>query len=288
MLWVNLVEDGSMSDVTIDLDGYFERIGYGGGAVPTLETLQALVTHHTRTIPFENLNPLLGRPVKIDVASLEEKLVHNGRGGYCFEQNGLFSAVLKQLGYAVTDLAARVVIGREAEAPAALTHQFIRVDLDGHPYMVDVGFGGMTLPSPIRFDVEGAQETLLEPYRLVQRSEVYWLEALVMDEWRPMYRFRMQGRERMDYVVGNWYVSTHPESGFVTGLTAARLADGQRFALRNGRFSIHTLGEESEIRKLEDVEALLDVLENVMGITLPQNWGLAERVHQLLNEQAES
>lgn len=271
-----------MSDITLDLEAYFQRIGYMGERAPTLETLQALITHHTRTIPFENLNPLLHQPVKLDLESLQQKLVQNGRGGYCFEQNGLFSPVLTALGFQVTNLAARVIMGQDDDASAALTHQLLRIDIGDQPYIADVGFGGMTLTSPIRLEPDVAQETTHEPYRLREKDGLYWLDALVQNEWRVFYRFTLEPRPAVDYEVGNWYVSTHPQSGFVTGLSAARIGDGKRYALRNGRFSIHTLGQESEIRELEDVEAVLEVLQDVMGLTLPQGWGLSERIQQLL------
>lgn len=271
-------------ETTIDLDAYLQRIGYTGGREPTLETLQALITHHTQTIPFENLNPLLKRPVNIGLESLQEKIVHNGRGGYCFEQNGLFSPVLKALGFHVTNLAGRVVWGRPDDAPAALTHMVLRIDIDGQPYIADVGFGGMTLPSPIRLELNVAQETTHEPYRLLEKDGVHFLQALVQNEWRTLYRFTLQTQQPIDYEMGNWFVSTYPQSHFVTTLGVARLAPGRRYALRNNQFSIHHLGRESEIRTLADVEEVLDVLQEVMGLTLPEGWGLAERVQELITE----
>src|SRR5262245_31699260 len=92
----------------LDLDEYFNRIGYSGDWSPTLETLAGIHLHHTESIPFENLNPLLGWPVHLDLPSLREKLVQNRRGGYCYEQNLLLSHVLKALGFNVVGLAARV------------------------------------------------------------------------------------------------------------------------------------------------------------------------------------
>src|SRR5258706_15142470 len=91
----------------LDLDAYLSRIGHRGVHEPTLATLQALHLAHATHIPFENLDILLGRPIRIDLASLQAKLVFGGRGGYCFEQNTLFAAVLQELGFDVTLLAAR-------------------------------------------------------------------------------------------------------------------------------------------------------------------------------------
>src|SRR5471032_2344964 len=93
----------------IDLDAYFARIGYDGPRMATLETLRALHRLQPQVIAFENLDPLLGRPVRLDASSLEQKLVHGGRGGYCFEQNLLFAHALRAIGFKVTELAARVL-----------------------------------------------------------------------------------------------------------------------------------------------------------------------------------
>jgi arylamine N-acetyltransferase len=112
----------------IDLDAYLRRIGYVGGREATLDTLAALHLHHARTIAFENLDPLLGRPIALDAASLERKLIHDGRGGYCYEQNLLFGHVLRALGFQVTGLAARVLWTYYADdAITARSHQLLRV-----------------------------------------------------------------------------------------------------------------------------------------------------------------
>ena len=132
----------------LDLDAYLKRIGYSGPRNSTLETLRALQLKHPLAIPFENLDTLTGRPVKLDVTSLERKLVHSRRGGYCFEQNLLFKHVLTSLGFDVTALAARVVWERPAEVRAR-THMVLLVALDGRRYICDVGFGGLTATAPI-------------------------------------------------------------------------------------------------------------------------------------------
>src|SRR5688572_18194182 len=93
----------------LDLQAYFTRIGYQGAATATLETLRALHRLHPQEIPFENLNPLLRRPVQLDLPSLQTKLLAQRRGGYCYEHNLLFKHVLEQLGFRVTGLAARVL-----------------------------------------------------------------------------------------------------------------------------------------------------------------------------------
>jgi N-hydroxyarylamine O-acetyltransferase len=125
-----------------DLQTYFDRVGFSGEAHPNRETLAALVAAHTGTIPFENLNPLLGLPVPLDREALVGKLVHQRRGGYCYEQNGLFSHVIETIGFDVTPLAARVLWRLTEDALTPRTHKLLLVNLPEGQVLADVGFGG--------------------------------------------------------------------------------------------------------------------------------------------------
>ncbi|OOK72846.1 arylamine N-acetyltransferase [Mycobacterium kansasii] len=131
--------------MTLDLNTYFERIGYRGPTEPTLAVLRAVVSAHTRAIPFENLDPLMGVPVDdLSPESLMDKLVHRRRGGYCYEHNGLIGEVLAELGFRPRRLAGRVVWMAPPDAPLpAQTHTVLAVTFPGSdgPYLVDVGFG---------------------------------------------------------------------------------------------------------------------------------------------------
>jgi arylamine N-acetyltransferase len=139
----------------VDVAAYFDRIGYRGPAEPTVETVQTLVAAHNRSIPFENLDPLLGIPVAdLGAAALAHKLVSRRRGGYCYEHNGLMGYVLEELGFGVERLAGRVVRMHPDGPLPAETHQVLSVTVPGvdGPLLVDVGFGGQTLTSPIRLE----------------------------------------------------------------------------------------------------------------------------------------
>lgn len=128
----------------IDVDAYLARIGYTGSREPSLETLSALHRLHAEAIPFENLNPFLGLPVLLDIESLQNKLVNSGRGGYCFEHNILFSTVLREIGFDATWLGARVVwMQPDDSIITQRTHMTLRVNLDGEPYLADVGAAGL-------------------------------------------------------------------------------------------------------------------------------------------------
>ena len=137
-----------------DLDAYCARIGYSGDRAPTLTTLRALHLAHAQTIPFENLNPLLGLPTPLDPASLMRKLVHDRRGGYCFEQNLLFSHALKAIGFSIVQLTARVIWNQPDGAETMRSHMLLKVDLPEGPHIADVGFGGLTLTSPLELKAD--------------------------------------------------------------------------------------------------------------------------------------
>ncbi|MHC9296158.1 arylamine N-acetyltransferase family protein [Mycobacterium sp. LTG2003] len=254
-----------------DLTAYFTRIGFSGPARADLDTLRAVVAAHNRSIPFENLDPLLGIPVvDLSLAALHDKLVERRRGGYCYEHNGLLGYVLEQLGYGVDRLAGRVVWMKEADAPLpAQTHNVLAVTVPGHDerYLVDVGFGGQTLSSPIRLAAGPVQETRHEPYQLLEHGDGLVLQAQLRGDWKPLYTFTTEPRPRIDLEVGSWYVSTYPESIFVVGLTAALITDDARINLRGRNLAVHSRGETERVR-FDTAAQVLDALKGRFGIDL--------------------
>lgn len=272
--------DPEPETMAIDLDAYLARIGYDGPREPTRAVLRDLVRHHTEAIPFENLNPFFGWPVELDLDALQRKLVHGGRGGYCFEQNSLMQAVLGELGFSVTALAARVVWGQPDDAITARGHMLLRVDLD-EPYLVDVGFGGLTQTAPLRLEPDVEQDTPHEPFRLQPRGNDWFLQARVGDEWRTTYRFDLTPQYPVDFEVSNYYLSTHPSSHFRHGLIAARPEPGRRYALRNLDLSIHQVDGSSEKRRLADPEELGHVLRDLFDLSLPADADLEATFERL-------
>jgi N-hydroxyarylamine O-acetyltransferase len=258
----------------IDIDAYFVRIGYTGERTPTLGTLRALHRQHTEAIPFENLNPLLRWPVRLDASSLEQKLVRDGRGGYCFEQNLLFLHVLKALGFPVRGLGARVLWNAPEGAITPRTHMLLRVDLGGEPYIADVGFGAQVLSGPLRLEPDTEQATPHEPFRLLRAGEEFVMQSKIREDWRPLYRFDLQEQHLPDYEVSNWYVSSHPDSHFLSGLIAGRTAPGRRYALRNNELAVHHLNGNTERRVLTSAAELRETLEGPFCLTLPDAPGL--------------
>jgi len=224
---------------TLDLDNYFERIGYTGPRAPTLEVLKAIHRLHPRAIPFENLNPLTRRAVKLDLESVERKLVDDRRGGYCFEQNALLANVLIELGFQVTPLIGRVLWGREPDAVPPRTHMVLRIDVDNEAWIADVGFGSVTLTSPVRLTPGLAQRTDLGIFRLADAShDALYLEVQARDQtWSRVYRFDLHPVEWIDYETSNWYTSTSPEAIFANNLIVCRVLDDTRLTLLNDQLN---------------------------------------------------
>jgi N-hydroxyarylamine O-acetyltransferase len=261
---------------------YLQRLGFDAPPAPTLETLRQLQLRHTGAFPFENLTTLSGEPVLIDLASIEQKVLHQARGGYCYELNYLYLTLLQELGFDARGISGRVVMGQPEGAWTARTHRLSLVTLDGVRYISDVGFGGMVPTAPLLLDNPAEQSTPHESYRIDQHVDGYTLRAKVGDEWRPMYIFDLQRQEDIDYSVGNWYVSTHPESSFAKQLMVARTGEGWRRTLNNGSFAIHRIGQDSERRQVADLQDLLGVLEGEFGIRVPTQATLMRTLEQLI------
>ena len=252
----------------VDLDAYFARIGYDGPREATLETLRAVHALHPAAIAFENLDPLMRRPVRIDLDSIQQKLIQGGRGGYCYELNGLLGHVLRALGFAVTGLSARALFGhRPGSTPR--THMVLRVVTQDGPYIADAGFGSRTLSAPLSLDQEGEQMTPHGAFRLV-RDGTHLEEQTLMDgEWRSLYRVSPEEQAQEDYQVCNWYHSTYPQSPFTNRLMVSRFDGARRIGLFNDQFAIHHPDGRTDRRTLAGPDEIAQVLERDFAIALP-------------------
>jgi len=202
----------------IDLDAYFRRISYEGPTDPSLATLNGIMSAHVQAIPFENLDVLLGRPVSLSPEALVRKLVHERRGGYCFEQNLLFATALEQIGFAVTRLMARVRYRTTAVLPR--THMMLLVEADGAKWIADVGFGAEGLLHPVPFGAGIESRQFLWTYRVVAAGDRFVMQSLRAGAWIDMYVFTLEPQHPIDFEVANHYTSTHPSSRFVQTLAA--------------------------------------------------------------------
>lgn len=261
---------------------YLRRLGFDAPLAPTLETLRQLQLRHTGVFPFENLTTLSGDPVLIDLPSIEQKVLHDGRGGYCYELNNLFLALLQALGFDARAISGRVVMGQPEGAWTARTHRLSLVIIDDVRYITDVGFGGMVPTAPLLLDSRVEQLTPHESYRIDLHVDGFTLRANVAGEWRAMYIFDLQRQEDIDFAVGNWYVSTHPESTFAEQLMVARTGEGWRRTLNNGNFAIHRIGHDSERRQVTDVQELIGLLGSEFGIRVPEQAQLVRTLERLI------
>src|SRR6478609_4781709 len=196
------------------LSAYFDRIGYRGPWQANLASLSALTLAHSQSIPFENLDVLLGRPISLDPDALFQKLVVERRGGYCFEQNGLFLEVLRELGFNVAPISARVRLQRPRDFTPPRTHVFLRVELDGESWLTDVGVGGVSLTSPLRLAAREEQATLHEPRRILQEGGRLYHQLRFGADWQDVCEFTLEEMPPIDREVGNWFTSAHPDSHF--------------------------------------------------------------------------
>jgi N-hydroxyarylamine O-acetyltransferase len=222
-----------------DLRAYFARIAYSGPPTPTLETLHALHRHHPIAITFENLDPLMKRPVRLELDWLLAKLVEQRRGGYCYEHNTLFTAILRHLGYSVVTLAARVQWGVPQGVTRPRAHMLLRIELPQGPYIADVGFGLLTLTAPLQLRPDLEQPTPHGLHRLVRVGDEFQLQVKLAERWAPMYQVALQEQAPADWEVQNWFTSTHPDSTFTKNLMAARPIGNARYALLNNRLSVY-------------------------------------------------
>lgn len=253
------------------LDNYLERIGYRGAIQPDLPTLAAINAAHVNSIPFEVFDPLLRRPVNLDLVALQEKLVDNRRGGYCFEQNALFKAALDAVGFQTTGLGARVRFMVPPDSPLGpRTHMLIRVDLPEGPYLADVGFGGCLLDAPLQLKADLEQRTAMGMYRLTQSEGLFLLSSRQPAGWRDIYAFNLEPQLPSDYEISNWYTSTHPGFLFANMLLLERLSHDKRYLLVNRRFMIEARdGEVTSERLLASAAELGQVLDETFNVKPP-------------------
>jgi len=262
------------------LESYFKRIHYHGPRSATLETLQQLHHAHTYAIAFENLDVLLGRTIKTDDDSIFTKLVSAGRGGWCFEQNGLFRRVLQELGFTVTNLSGRVLLANPEQLPAR-THRITLVTLGDEAWLADVGFGGKTLPSPIRLRAGEVLDTAYGRYSLEQEEGRWLLKYQDSEKTLSMYCFNLEPQYDSDYEMGNHYVSTWPASHFRHCLTLSLYhPEGGRSTLYSAAEKMAVFSHPEELyRNVQDTFNLrFDDPEQ--GISLDEFTSLLERLSQ--------
>src|SRR5215510_7370266 len=166
-----------MSASSFDQQAWLTRIGYSGALEPTLRTLHQLVFAHSHAIAYESLDIMLGRTPKLDLGALQRKMILGGRGGYCLEQNMLFRAALRSLGYQITSLQGRVIRGMAIDAPRPAIHMLLQVELPEGRYLADVGFGNLAPTCALRLEPNIEQDTPHEVMRFIDVGGELTLQA---------------------------------------------------------------------------------------------------------------
>lgn len=249
----------------LDLDAYLERIGYAGPRQPSLAVLNALHEAHVTAIPFENLDVRLHRPISLSLPDLEAKIVKGGRGGYCFEQNALFAAVLGEMGFSVQTLEARVRGGVAFVRPR--THMTLAVTLPGGPRLCDVGFGSDGPLRSVPLDGTPSKQGT-GAFRIAREEDESVLQGERDGIWTDLYVFSMRPALAVDYEVANHYTATWPRSGFVLTPTVQWTRAGERHVLRGRQYERRS-GEGVDRRSVTLDEAV-HLVRDAAGLHLEE------------------
>ncbi|CAH1231803.1 NAT1 [Branchiostoma lanceolatum] len=276
----------------MDVRQYLSRIGYHGDTSPTLDNLRAIHQAHMLTVPFENLSIHCGEEIILDLQLFYNKIVVKGRGGFCCENNGLFSWLLGQLGFNLKTVPAQVM-NNTGEFTPEMAHLINVVSIDGDRWVVDVGFG-CAFRTPIRLAPDHEHPDVTGTYRLKQEGDTWFLQRkskakLDVDnyeatpdgihkddikrdsgEWVVLYKFTLQEHKLQDFSeMCSW---AQRESPFFTGrpLCVLHLADG--LITYMGRKLITTRYYETHLTKtttvLDSDDAILAILWDMFRIKL--------------------
>jgi N-hydroxyarylamine O-acetyltransferase len=232
----------------------------------SVETLRALHIAHTLNVPFENLDVFYRRPILLDGASLYKKIVEKRRGGYCFEMNGIFSLVLQQMGFNVTNLLAKVTI--DGLHYTTKTHQAILVEIDGVQWLADVGFGNEGIISPLILKENREQKQFAHAYRLTTHPALgYVLEKKDEAGYHPLYAFTLDACSPEDFLMSNHFTSTFPESFFLTMRMCTMPTKEGRITLTDSRFKVVAHNNVSEL-PIANEDEFKAVLKEHFGLDL--------------------
>ncbi len=268
---------------TFDPDIYLKRIKHSGEVQLDEEGLRLLLHHQLFSIPFENFDVLLGRPILLDPASLFDKLVSRPRGGYCFELNGLFLQALQYFGFQVRALLARVHIS--GSPVVGRGHQVSLVTINERKWLTDVGFGAFNMRAPIPLEIDRVNHFDTQTLRLAE-VENYgtMLQVLHKDRWQDLYSFDMEYAGPGDIKFGNYYTSTHPDSIFTGNRIASLQTREGRNSINNNVLRTVTDGKE-QIVELADDNRYLEILEKYFGIELDASYDMLPALIDSSEEQ---
>ena len=252
-----------------DQRAWLRRIGYDGSLEPTLSTLHQLILAHSHAIAYESLDIMLGRTPRLDLASLQRKMIIGGRGGYCLEQNMLFREGLRSLGYDITSLQGRVVRGMAIDAPRPAIHMLLQINLPEGPYLADVGFGNLAPTAALLLRPGVEQETPHETMRFIDVGGELTLQSRLRNAWEHIYRVIPYPRYDDEYEITNWYTGTHPDAPYQSNIIAARPGPNRtRLTMFNARVTLRHASGDVERRLLTDEAEFRSVLKTEFGLNM--------------------
>jgi N-hydroxyarylamine O-acetyltransferase len=270
----------------MQLAAYLARIGHSGAMAPTRAVLATIVYRHALSIPFENIDAYLGRRVSLDADAVAEKLVQQRRGGWCFEHNLLLGEALRALGFEVTDLAARVLLGRAVDDITPRSHRVLLVKAEGRSWLADVGFGAQLTPTDVLdFAREDPQPTPHGAYRLLRIGDERRLEAEVPGQWLPLFRFDLQPQQPIDFEAANFQLVHDPASHFTQRLGVSIVTPEGRHGLRGCELTFIDRSGHATRREL-DTPQVMAALREVFGLALDA--GTVAAIAAKLDAQAQS
>lgn len=248
----------------MDIQGYLRRINYAGSTDLTAETLRALHVAHLRSVPFENLSIHANEPIVLNDEALFGKIVGRRRGGFCYEANGLFAALLRALGFKVSMLSAEVAREDGSYSPP-FDHMALMVTLE-QPWLADVGFGDSFL-EPLLLDEEREQLQPPDAFRIDRAGDYRIVMRREGNAWKPNYRFTLQPYEYTDFAEMCRYHQTSPESHFTQKRICSRATETGRITLSDMRL-IETSGGQRHERMLGNQDDYAVSLRERFGIVM--------------------
>jgi N-hydroxyarylamine O-acetyltransferase len=250
----------------LNLKAYLERINYTGSLAPTAETLRKLQLAHLLAVPFENLSIHAGQPILLEDEALFTKIVERRRGGFCYEANGLFAALLRELGFDVVMLSAGVAHAGGEFGPD-FDHMTLMVSLEQR-WLVDVGFGDSFL-EPLLLDERGEQVQGSRAYRIVpDGAHLIMMQRDDGGEWKAQYRFTLQPHEYADYAGMCRYHQTSPQSHFTRARICSRATEEGRITLSEMRLITTSKNSGRQERTLTSEEEYATILRQHFGIVM--------------------
>ena len=262
-----------------DIDAYFERTGFAGSIAPSQETLGQLLAMHLRVIPFETLDPARGKPVRLGLRDLEQKLVHEKRGGHGLEHNLLFGAVLEALFFEVTRVAALAPAGEPS-------HIALVVSIDGVPHLVDAGLGALSATTALRLRDGAESETIGRRHRLTGADGQWTLHTQMGDvageDWQPLYSFRVVAVSDEALTAMN----DRAAQRFSQRLRVARIGLGRRFAIDGARYTLDTAEGIQERRDIASAAEMRQVLQQSFNLVAPVDPKLDEAFERAITGAA--